>query len=131
AATVSARFKHSNDEAHRLLEWSKVKSPAPETDRAAFKQQLYWADQQAMVDALRLEVVHLRGRDDQTAANHIAELAKTAEGFRRPVFPVQGRDLLDLGMAPGKAVGERLRQLEKTWVESGFHLSREELLAAY
>lgn len=45
-----------------------------------------------------------------------------------PEFPVNGQDLLDKGMKPGKDLGDYLRQLRKEWKDSNFTLSREELL---
>lgn len=45
-----------------------------------------------------------------------------------PAFPLTGTDLLAAGMAPGKAVGESLRRLERAWIDSGFTLDREALL---
>ncbi len=51
-----------------------------------------------------------------------------ADSWERPVFPVSGKDLVAAGVAPGPAVGKRLRELEDRWVESGFSLSREALL---
>lgn len=50
---------------------------------------------------------------------------------RLPVapLPVSGNDLLARGMQAGPALGEALGRLEMAWVESGFSLSAEELLA--
>ena len=45
-----------------------------------------------------------------------------------PKFPIGGRDLIDLGMSPGPALGKALEQLEHQWVESGFTLDRRALL---
>ena len=45
-----------------------------------------------------------------------------------PAFPVTGTDLLAAGMAPGKAVGESLKRLERAWIDSGFTLDRVALL---
>lgn len=44
-------------------------------------------------------------------------------------LPVTGRDLLAQGMMPGPQLGERLAALERHWVESGFTLDRDTLLA--
>lgn len=38
-----------------------------------------------------------------------------------PVFPLQGRDLRDAGMAPGPAMGELLRELRAAWLAGGCH----------
>jgi poly(A) polymerase len=45
-----------------------------------------------------------------------------------PKFPIDGRDLIDLGMSPGPDLGSALERLEQSWVESGFTLDRSALL---
>jgi poly(A) polymerase len=47
-----------------------------------------------------------------------------------PPFPLSGRDLVAIGYRPGEALGRELKRLERTWIDSGFSLSREELLGA-
>ena len=46
-----------------------------------------------------------------------------------PRFPVTGSDLIAAGQKPGPELGDRLRRLEAEWIESGFTLDREALLA--
>lgn len=46
-----------------------------------------------------------------------------------PTFPVQGRDLADAGMRPGKAMGEVLRDLKARWIASDFTAGRDDLIA--
>lgn len=56
------------------------------------------------------------------------QLARLA-GWTRPKLPVSGGDLIAAGMAPGPAVAARLRAIEARWVESGFALAGDALLA--
>ena len=46
-----------------------------------------------------------------------------------PVFPVKGQDLLDAGMKPGKEVGQALKAMKKAWADSGYTMTKEELVA--
>jgi poly(A) polymerase len=39
--------------------------------------------------------------------------------MRRPVFPLQGRDLQALGLMPGPAMGALLQQVRDWWREGG------------
>ena len=54
-------------------------------------------------------------------------LAAAAE-WDNPRFPLQGQDLLKLGMQAGPAMGAALKELEDQWIASDFKLSRDELL---
>jgi tRNA nucleotidyltransferase/poly(A) polymerase len=51
-----------------------------------------------------------------------------SERWEAPAFPVRGADILAYDVK-GPDVGEMLRRLERTWIDSGFAASREELLA--
>ena len=46
-----------------------------------------------------------------------------------PVFPVESQDILDLGVRPGKVMGEMIKRLEKEWLLSNCQLGKIELLA--
>jgi len=54
---------------------------------------------------------------------------ETAATWNNPRFPLQGSDLLKLGMQPGAAVGKLLRTLEEAWIAADFRPTREECLA--
>jgi tRNA nucleotidyltransferase (CCA-adding enzyme) len=45
-----------------------------------------------------------------------------------PKFPIQGRDLLELGMQPGEALGECLHDLKCLWATEGYGGTKEDLL---
>ena len=49
--------------------------------------------------------------------------------FEPPTFPVKGRDLIAAGAPRGPQLGAMLAELERDWIESGFSLSREALVA--
>ena len=54
--------------------------------------------------------------------------ANGLRGWIIPVFPVQGRDLLQPGEKGSKEIGQKLRTLKDRWIDSNFTLSKEELL---
>jgi poly(A) polymerase len=47
-----------------------------------------------------------------------------------PRFPLSGNDLKSAGYKPGKDMGVELDRLEQLWIQSGFAMDRDELLAA-
>jgi len=49
------------------------------------------------------------------AGHNLARIAATPP----PVFPLQGRDLVAAGVAPGPAMGTLLRDLRAWWLASG------------
>lgn len=59
----------------------------------------------------------------------LAEVARDIGRLPVAPLPISGGDLRAHGVEPGPAMGEALRALERVWVESGFTLDREALLA--
>lgn len=51
-----------------------------------------------------------------------------AQSWQPPAFPVTGADLQALGMNQGKTLGDTLKTLEAIWEESGYILSKGELI---
>lgn len=47
-----------------------------------------------------------------------------------PVLPIQGRDLITIGLCPGPAMGLTIRLLERRWKESDYRLTKDQLLAS-
>ena len=60
AKALAERLKLSNSEADRLVKWAMVTPIAPETSNSALEQFLYWGDQTAILDRLRLDLAALR-----------------------------------------------------------------------
>lgn len=69
----------------------------------------------------RLIEVVLKTRSNDKALRELAL-------WEAPDFPVQGRDLVAAGMAPGKTVGETLKRMREAWIASDYALTREELM---
>ena len=46
-----------------------------------------------------------------------------------PRFPLRAQDAIELGIAPGPALGELLREMERWWIEGDFRADRKACLA--
>lgn len=66
--------------------------------------------------------VFLRWAEDQKESNAIQwrALLAMADGWRRPVFPLTGREAMAAGVPEGPLVGRVLAEVEEWWVESDF-----------
>ena len=60
--------------------------------------------------------------------NNLSDLLDYIEKTEIPTFPLRGRDLIEQGIKENSNIGVILKRLEKEWIESGFILSRDELL---
>jgi poly(A) polymerase/tRNA nucleotidyltransferase (CCA-adding enzyme) len=126
--SLAERLRLSKQEAARLLAWANAPEPNPAMSEADFAQALYRAGKLGMIDRLRHATARELEKDNTQAAESLRRLLRYAEDWQRPVLPVSGKDIVSAGVEPGRAVGERLRELEERWIESGFTLSREALL---
>ena len=127
---LAERLKMSKAEAERLVGWARTTAPRAELSGGGLAKRLYRDGERPVLDRLRLALASARGRGDLHDAGGFGELIAFAEGWRRPTFPLKGRDLIAAGMAPGPEVGERLKALEDAWVEGGFAPDRHALIAS-
>lgn len=65
--------------------------------------------------------------DDWTLRQY-QEAVETYRSISVPRFPINGDDLVALGLAQGPQLGKALRRIEKDWVQSGFAMDRDDLL---
>lgn len=120
---VANRLKMSNEERHRL-NWA-VRDETPiwgGVTEHEVRAALYRAGEQVIRDRIVLEWAN----DGSADWRDVHDLA---ERWRRPTMPVNGSDLLALGVTEGPAIGDALRRLEDAWIDSDFALGRDELLA--
>ena len=132
-AAMGERLRFAKAETERLTAWATAPAPMAETSSAALAKLLYRHGRPGLRDRLRLALASARANaisSDKAlvAAGGFSRLLKDVEGWERPAFPLGGRDLAALGVAPGKPLGDLLKALESEWVESGFKLDRGALL---
>jgi len=126
---LSSRLKLSRAEAARLFAWADAPEIDPETGEGELGKVLYRGEPGGILDRMRHALAREMEAGHGEASDMLRALIRTAESWRRPVLPVQGKDLVAAGVAPGPEVGKRLKALEERWVESGFRLEREDLLS--
>jgi poly(A) polymerase/tRNA nucleotidyltransferase (CCA-adding enzyme) len=102
-AVFAARLRLSTAEAEML---AALRGPPPAGDGAALRRAL--ADTDAAI---------LAGRS--WLAGQGPEIRARLAAIPRPVFPLEGRDVLALGLPPGPAVGALLRAVRGWWLEGG------------
>ena len=127
--TMAAKLKMSNAETRRLA--GAVDPSARQdvtdafTDRAAAERAILALGARAFEDQVRLQ-----------AAGEVAPpprdwtlLARFAQEWKEPDFPVKGGDLILLGYEPGPMLGDALDELKAIWIAERFEPTRDELIA--
>ena len=110
AAALSARLRLSAAERDRLVALRAGPVPRPDDDDAALRRLL--ADE---TGELLIGRAWLAGSD---APEWITLRARLA-ALPRPVFPLEGRDVLALGEPEGPRVGVLLRTVRQWWLDGG------------
>ena len=108
--TLSDLLRLANDERTRLAALRAGPPLQPQDDDATVRRMLADTEPDVLIDR-----TWLRGDDSSDWAELRARIAATP----RPVFPLEGRDVLALGLAPGPRVGELLRKVRAWWMERG------------
>jgi poly(A) polymerase len=130
---LAERLKFSAAEAERLKRRALTAAIEPRTTEGELAKKLYHGDRNGIVDRLRLSLASARVRaaeDNQAPidAGGFSRLLAFALKWEKPVFPVKGADLTELGATPGPKLGAILKNLEKEWIGSGFALDRGALI---
>ncbi|YBV96911.1 CCA tRNA nucleotidyltransferase [Phyllobacteriaceae bacterium JZ32] len=132
---LGARLRMSNAERARLEAWARAEAPKPNLSDLGLARRIYRGSKQAIIDRLRLALAAVRveaaggNAAAMMEAGRYARLLEKAEAYEAPRFPLSGGDLIEAGMKKGPQVGRAQRALEDIWIESGFSLDREALLA--
>lgn len=131
---MAERLRMSKAEAAKLTNWAAAGSASHTTSELALSKQLYLGDVCGTAYRLKLALAAARARAQQedaalVEAGGYSRQLTFLDGWTKPAFPINGGDLLKLGAAPGKAMGESLKALEKEWMDSGFRMDRDALLA--
>jgi len=106
---LAARLRMSIAERDRLVALNGM-PPEPDMDDDALRRLLAEAPAGALAGR-----AWLAGDGGPESAALRARLATLS----RPVFPLEGRDALALGVTPGPAVGELLRDVRAWWMDGG------------
>jgi poly(A) polymerase/tRNA nucleotidyltransferase (CCA-adding enzyme) len=117
---VARRLKLSNADREQLIALSEREVPPPETDDASLRRAL--AETPAPILIGRSFLRHEPGPAAEALRTRLAAMPP-------PIFPLQGRDGMALGIAPGPALGEALRRVRIWWLAGGCIATAEECRA--
>ena len=124
AAAVAERLKLSNADRDRLIGLAAPRRLDPCGETSTQRRALYRFGVRRYRDLARLLAA-----EGKMSRERLAELSALADRWEPPVFPVGGRDVVALGVAPGRGVGELLAQTRQWWEDSDFAPDREAALA--
>jgi poly(A) polymerase len=111
--SLATRLKLSNEDRDRLIRLAATPSPGG-TD----------------ADLRRLLAAHLpRDLTDRTWLDGSADVRLRLARMTRPVFPLEGRDVLAIGIPAGPLVGTLLRDVRQWWMDGGCVADRSACLA--
>lgn len=132
-AAMCERLRMSKAEASFFAQWAGAPQIPTKIATTAFARTLYRSGPDGLSVRLKLAVSSARATvaADPAAMEEVARLLRLLDqtlGWRKPVFPVTGADVLALGVEAGPAVGKWLKTLEEEWVEGNFTMSRNALL---
>ncbi|GAB4534501.1 MAG: CCA tRNA nucleotidyltransferase [Roseibium sp.] len=127
---ICDRFRLSNAERDRMrTAWAAMRRLRQAQEIPDAQALVYEFGHRGAIDGLLAHwaVLHAQGRAPDQA---FEELLERLRGTPMPEFPLKGADLISLGHAPGPALGAVLKRLEGEWRQSGFSLTKAELMSS-
>lgn len=122
--TVAVRLRLSNAERDRLVSLAPPWPIDPSADQQAQHRAIV-----ALGAPRYRDLVLLMAADGALAPARLGDMLSLAESWQVPAFPVSGRDVLALGVAPGPRVGALLAALKEWWADGDFRADRAACLA--
>jgi poly(A) polymerase len=122
-AALAARLKLKNADRERLAAFATASQIDPIADERAGRRAIY-----RLGAPLYRDLALLRGAETGDAAGARAALA-LADAWRKPRFPLGGRDLMARGLTPGPEIGQLLAEIEAWWEAGDFRAARSQCLA--
>lgn len=124
AESLANRLKLSKKDKSLFVSLSVNKTSLEQlTDKKSLSVLIYVHGKDFCSNKLILEMAQ-RNQD----IDNLPELLRFIEEADVPSFPIKGRDLIALGLKENSQIGITLKKLETDWINSGFSLSREDLL---
>lgn len=127
ALRVSETLRLSNADRDRLAALAEPPMPvSPADDRVRRRQALYRIGDAGLYrDLVMLAAIDAPG---PMALNAVRDALATADDLPALKLPIAGRDLLDMGLQRGPAVGKLLKEVEAWWIAGDFRPGREACL---
>jgi poly(A) polymerase len=118
-------WRLSNDQTKRIETLLDIPAPSPKLRENEQRRILYAFGAQAWIDSVSVAWARSHVPLSDPAWKRMLTLPRR---WPMPVFPVSGRDLIDIGHVPGPAMGLDLKQLEERWIASDFKPTKQDLL---
>ncbi len=125
AENIAVRLKFTKKQKENLIRLTEEKcgqrelgSPLPA------RQAVYRFGKDLCLDLLLLEEAQNHGEE-----RNLEEIIRSVRNMTVPVFPISGKDIIRCGVSGNANIGATREKLEHIWFESGFVLTRDELLA--
>ncbi|MDB5373868.1 MAG: poly(A) polymerase [Belnapia sp.] len=119
---LAQRLRLSGEERDTISDMAGLRLPQPGDGEDDLRRLLAERDHRSVLDRAWLAEARHGGDGWPALRTRIAALP-------RPGFPVQGRDALEAGLAPGPQVGRLLGRLRAWWLAGGCTASRDACLA--
>lgn len=125
AARLARRLRLPNADTKRLEQVSAYHGPGVDMDDARLRARLYAMDRAGCRDtALMAWAASREGPDNSDWHDLMTRIGEQPV----PKFPLQGADIVEMGVPQGPAVGEILGETEAHWIAGDFAATRTQLL---
>ena len=126
ALRIAAAWRLSNRQRDAMAHMARTVRTITHISEDIMQRLAYVYGKDLAIDLVLLALVRRQIKPDLTA---LSMMMRNLDLWEPPVFSISGRDLLERGMRPGPQLGAVLARLEEAWIDSGFLLSKRQLLS--
>ncbi len=124
AENMASRLRLNKKQKQSFISWATYDIPLSEfLTISNLPRLVYLYGKEFCVDKLLLLLAFNR-----QSINNLHQIIDSINDMETPEFPLKGRDIIAIGITDSRKIGNLLKELETLWINSGFTLSKEELL---
>lgn len=124
AENMASRLRLNKKQKQSFISWAAYDIPLSEfLTISNLPRLVYLYGKEFCVDKLLLLLAFNR-----QSINNLHQIIDSINDMETPEFPLKGRDIIAIGITDSRKIGNLLKELETLWINSGFTLSKEELL---
>lgn len=116
-------FNASNDDVNLVNEITKIPKISFKLSEMAVKKLLLNYSREAIICKSKID-----SYNKDFSIEDYDKFCEMVKWIEKPEFPIQGRDLMEVGVIPGVGMGITLKTLKESWVESDFIKTKDDLL---
>jgi poly(A) polymerase len=125
---LSDELRFSNEQREMLLSYKKPIEINHMASENTLKELMLDYTKEKIVDSLIINIMSYTNKIDPYIRYRFNSIKNFLDNYTVPKLPINGDDLINIGISEGKKIGELLKLAKKYWIKSNYTANKEEII---